>query len=175
MGIESANQDVLDFYNKKTTVEKIKRAIKIANKAGILTFGNIIIGAPLEKKSHFEANRQFFQEVPLDFLSVHILHYTYPSPLWNDAFKKNLITENDIVIAANNKLSHFSKEELIKVQDGMIKSFYRNPKRILRLAYKLSRNLGVRFILKLWKSFNSKTIYRTPENFHDYRVKDIRM
>jgi anaerobic magnesium-protoporphyrin IX monomethyl ester cyclase len=175
IGIESANQDVLDFYNKKTTVEKIKRAIIIANKVGIITFGNIIIGAPLEKKDHFYTNKKFLQEVPLDFLSVHILHYTYPSPLWNDAYKKNLITENDIVVAADKKLSNFSKEELIKAQDELIKSFYNNPKRILRLAYKLSRNLGVRFILKLLKLFNSKTIYRTPENFHDYGVKDVRI
>jgi anaerobic magnesium-protoporphyrin IX monomethyl ester cyclase len=175
IGIESANQDVLDFYNKKTTVEKIKRAINIANNVGIITFGNIIIGAPLEKKRHFDANIHFFREVPLDFLSVHILHYTYPSPLWNDAYKRNLITENDIVVAADNTLSNFSKEELIKAQDEMIKTFYRNPKRILRLVYKLLKNLGARFVLKLLILFNSKSIYRTPENFHDYRVKDVQI
>lgn len=38
-GIESANQDIFDFYNKKTTVEKGIEAIRLANKVGILTYG----------------------------------------------------------------------------------------------------------------------------------------
>ncbi|MBL7075325.1 radical SAM protein [candidate division KSB1 bacterium] len=174
-GIESANQDVLDFYNKKTTVEKTKKAIAIANKVGIITYGNIIIGAPIEKKRHFEVNKKFLKEVPLDFLNVHILQYACPSALWNDLYKKGLINENEIVVTANKKLSNFSKEELMKVQDELIKSFYNNPKRILRLTYKISRNFGVSFIFKLLNMFFSKTIYRSAEKFHDFVVKDVRL
>ncbi len=174
-GIESANQDILDFYNKKTTVDKIKNAITIANKVGIIIYGNIIIGAPIEKNKHFEVNKKFLKEVPLDFLNVHILHYAYPSPLWKDAYKKGLLDENEIVVAANEKLSNLSREELIKIQNELIKSFYNNPKRILRLIYKLSRNLRISFIFKFLKLFYSKTIYRSAEKFHDSVVKDVRI
>jgi len=174
-GIESANQDVLDFYNKKTTVKKVKKAITIANKVGIITYGNIIIGAPIEKNKHFEVNKKFLKEVPLDFLNVHILYYSCPSPLWNDARKKGLIDENEVVVAADKRLSNFSYEELIKVQAELIKLFYNNPKRILRIIYKVARNLGLRFVFELFKSYLHKTIYRPAEEFHDVAIKDVRI
>lgn len=174
-GIESGNQDVLDFYNKKTTVEKIKRAIHLANKVGILTFGNFIIGAPIEKDRHFEVNREFFKEVPLDFLSIHILHYICPSQLWKDIYKEGFIEENDIVVAADERLSNFSNEDLVKVQDELVRSFYNNPKRIVRLMYKLSRNFGMSFILRLFKSFLSRSIYRTAEKFHDFDIENVKI
>jgi radical SAM superfamily enzyme YgiQ (UPF0313 family) len=172
-GIESLNQDVLDFYNKKTTVEKIIKAITIANKVGIIAGGNIIIGAPIEEMKHFKVNKRILRMIPLDFLSVHILHYVYPSPLWRDLFEKGLINDNEIVVAANEKISNFSKEELLKIQDDMIKSFYNDPVRIFRITYKLMRNVGAIYFFKVLKMFFSKSIYRSAEKFHGFVVKDI--
>ncbi len=174
-GIESANQDVLNFYNKKTTVEIIKRTLHLANKVGILTFGNFIIGAPMEKKKHFEVNKRFFKEVPLDFISIHILQYIYPSLLWKKMYKSGLIEENDIIVAANERLSNFSKKDLVKVQDELLRAFYNNPKRIVRIMYKSSRNFGVSFILRIIKIFFSKSIYRSAEKFHAFAVKNVQI
>jgi anaerobic magnesium-protoporphyrin IX monomethyl ester cyclase len=173
-GIESANQDVLDFYRKMTTVEKIKKAIKLANKVGFITFGNLIIGAPIEKKNHFEINKRFLKEVPLDLLSVHILHYTYPSPIWIEANKKGLIGSDEIVVAADDRLSNFSKEELIEIQEEMVKSFYNNTKRILRLIHKVKKNLGTGFVWRLLRIFSNQTVYRTAERFHGFKLKNVR-
>ena len=169
-GIESANQDVLNFYKKRTTVGKIKTAVINANKAGILTYGNLIIGSPIEGLKHFEINRKILKKLPLDFLNVHILDYIYPSPLWHDAHKRGLIKENEYKITANEKLCGFSREELIKMQEKLIRTFYNNPKRILRLMYKLSRNLGLGYIITLIKLFYTRSIYRSAERFHDSAI-----
>ena len=61
-GIESVNQDVLDFYNKKTTIEKIKQVIEIVNNVGIITISGLIIGAPIEEMKHFENIIEFFNK-----------------------------------------------------------------------------------------------------------------
>lgn len=173
-GIESANQDVLDYYNKKTTVEKAKRAITLANQVGIITFGNIIIGAPLEERKHFEINKKFLKEVPLDLLSVHILQYIYPLRIWTEAYEKGLIGRDEIVVAADERLSHFSHEELRKMEIELVKSFYNNPQRILRIARKFWKNLGIKFIWTLFRLYLGRKIYRTAEKFHGIGLKNIK-
>lgn len=174
-GVESANQDVLDFYNKNTTVEKARRTITLANQFGIITFGNLIVGAPVERYTHFEQNKKFLREVPLDVVSIHILDYVCGSPLWDDAYKKGLISENEILVAADKRLSNFSTEELARFQKELTRSFYNNPKRILRLSRKLIKILGVRFVFKLIMMFFRGTIYRSSNTFHGAVAKDVRM
>lgn len=173
VGIESFNQDVLDFYNKRTTVERLKRSLSMANDVGILTYGNIIIGAPMETDKHIEVNKKILSEIPLDFLNVHILHYSYPSPLWQEARKKGLIEQNEIVVAANSKLCNFSREELLQIQADLIQSFYRRPKKVLKLFRRVNKTLGMRFMLKLAQMFIKKAIFRSAEKFHDVRISDV--
>jgi radical SAM superfamily enzyme YgiQ (UPF0313 family) len=173
-GIESANQDVLDFYNKKTTVENAKRAINVANQVGIITFGNMILGAPMEEKKHFEINKKFLKEVPLDLLSIHILHYIFPLRIWTEAYEKGLIGRDEIVVAADERLSHYSYDELRKMEVELVRSFYNNPQRVLRIARKLRKNLGIKFIWTLFRLYLGRKIYRTAEKFHGVGLKNIR-
>ena len=173
VGIESFNQDVLNFYNKGTTVERLKKSISIANDVGILTFGNIIIGAPMETDKHIEVNKKILREIPLDFLNVHILHYSYPSPLWQEAREKGLIMQNEIVVSANSKLCNFSKEELLQIQADLIRSFYRSPRKVLRLFRRVNKALGMSFLLKLLQMFIRKAMFRPAEKFHDVRISDV--
>ncbi len=154
-GIESTNQDVLDFYNKRISVEKIKEAVRLANKVGILTFGYFIIGAPIETKKHFENNKKFVNDIKLDIAIASILIYIKGSRLWDDACKKGLIKENQNMVFANKKLSNFTYKELKEVQDDFVKSFYKNPRRLLRVFYKLLRLGELSFIFKI-KNANRK-------------------
>lgn len=165
-GIESINQDVLNFYNKKITIEKITQVIENANSVGIITVSGLIIGAPSEEMKHFENTIKFFKRVPQDFINVNILRYQYPSPLWIQANMNGLIKDDEIIVYANEKSSNFSYEKLLKIQKTIIKSFYNNPKRIMRLVYKLSKHFGIIFIFKLLMIYLSKTIYRPPKVFH---------
>ena len=48
MGIESANEEILDFYRKKINLEQTKELIAFADSIGIYMVGNFIIGAPME-------------------------------------------------------------------------------------------------------------------------------
>jgi anaerobic magnesium-protoporphyrin IX monomethyl ester cyclase len=173
-GIESSNQDVLDFYEKATTVEQAKRAVTLAHKVGLITIGTFIIGAPMEDHRHFEVNKKFFKEVPLDFASVHILDYVCGSPLWDEARRRGLIGKDEIHVAADKRLSHFTTEELTKIRNDLIHSFYRNPKRIFRLARKLTWILGPSYIFKLMKMFLGGTIFRSSNTFHGAIARDVR-
>lgn len=165
-GIESVNQDVLDFYNKRTTTEKIRNAIRVLNRAGIITISGLIIGAPIEEMKHFEKTIEFFREMPQDFINVNILRYQYPSPLWFQANVKGLIKDEEMVVCANEKLSNFSYEALLDIQTRIIRSFYNNPGRILRIIYKLSMHFGILVLFKVLLVYWKKTIYKAPQELH---------
>jgi radical SAM superfamily enzyme YgiQ (UPF0313 family) len=141
-GIESANQDVLDFYKKDTNVKKIEEAINLANEVGLITHGYFIIGAPFEGENHFLTNKEFFDRVPLDWISVSVLAYLRGSPLWESALGAGLIKENEIVVQANEKLSRYSYGQWLALKDKLVEGFYANPERILRLLHK-SIKLGM--------------------------------
>ena len=165
-GIESVNQDVLDFYNKKITIDKIKRVIEIVNNVGIITISGLIIGAPLEEMRHFENIIEFFRKVPQDFINVNILRYQYPSPLWIRAHDKGFIKDDEVLVYADERFSNFAYDDLLRIQNKIIKSFYNNPWRIGRIVYKVSRHFGIFVVFKVLSTYMSKTIYRTPHEFH---------
>lgn len=156
-GIESANQDVLDYYNKRTTVEKTVEAIKLANKVGIITFGSFIIGAPFETEKHFNKNKEFFDNVPLDFVMCNKLLYVKGSKLWDDANKKGVIKGSEHTVMTDRRLSNYSSEELSAIKYELTKYFYKNPRRLLRIPHKAIRLGLTRLIVKSF--LNIKPIY----------------
>lgn len=137
-GIESVNQDVLDFYNKGITLKQINAAITLTNDLGILSFGYFMFGAPIETAKHIENTKKFFDETKLDIMILSILSYCKGSELWEEAVKKGLISKSSFWVSANERLSNYSFKELSAIVDDLTKHFY-SAKRILHLLYKFVR------------------------------------
>lgn len=156
-GVESANQDVLDFYNKRIKIETIKKAVDLANKVGILTFGYFIIGAPMETKEYFKNDLEFINKIKLDFVNINILGYYQGAKLWQDAYSKGLIKKDETIVWANEKLANFSYIDLCKIKEKMIRDIYLDPKRLLRVIYKAYKldelHLLIEAIMKINKHF----------------------
>ena len=133
-GIESGNQDVLDFYRKGITLEQVKKAVNLSNKMGFLTVGNFVLGAPIETKDHIHRTIRFANSLPIDLISFTILHYNYHSDLWDDACRDGKISMDDgysIMADSRKGLGNFTSEELIELQNQALKSFYLRPRYIL--------------------------------------------
>jgi anaerobic magnesium-protoporphyrin IX monomethyl ester cyclase len=132
-GIESGNQEVLDYYNKKITLEKVKRAVKLSKKTGFLTIGNIIFGAPIETDKHIEDSLKFVKKLNLDFAFFYGFNFLKGSDIWEDAFKAGRIRENEMFRECDSKsgLGNYTPEELRNKIQHAFKSYYFNPKYIL--------------------------------------------
>lgn len=143
-GLESGNQDVLDFYQKGITIDQIKRAVILADECGLFTVGNFIIGAPFETNKHFSQTLALAQELPLDSINIKILGYMAGSSLWLEQVKKGNITtdERNVFADKNRGLCNYSLEELKKVVSDSYKQFCQNPSRQIRLKKKILE-LGV--------------------------------
>ncbi len=147
-GIESGNQDVLNFYNKNTTLQQITEAIRLSKEMGFFTSGNFIIGATIETKKHIENTIKFAKSLPLDVAHFIILRYVYGSPLWNKAVEEGIIKQDEYSVIADSQhnLGRFTKEELKNYCMKAHRNFYLNPHYIIRQLLYAFKNKDFRFI-----------------------------
>ena len=159
-GIESGNQDVLDFYDKRVTIPQIRDTVQLAREMNFFTVATFIIGAPIETKEHIENTIEFACSLPLDVALFGALGYMKGSQLWDEAVKNNLLSKDlEGVLADSRKgLGNFTLEELINYGSKAFQRFYFRPsyifgqvyRSILRNDYSLLFN-GLNYLFKVKK------------------------
>jgi len=91
-GIESANQRILNYYDKQTTPQQSKTAVKAARKAGIdVIIGSFIVGAPDETREEIQNTIEFAKQIPIDFPQFNILGVYPGTDIWNEFERKGLL------------------------------------------------------------------------------------
>jgi anaerobic magnesium-protoporphyrin IX monomethyl ester cyclase len=128
-GIESGNQDVLDFYNKKLTLSQIRDTVYLSKEMGFFTGANFILGAPFETKKHINNTIKFAKSLPLDYATFYILGYIIGSDLRKEAEKDGKIKPDEIRVCADSRrgLGNFTEEELLGYTMKAYKEFFYNP------------------------------------------------
>jgi len=64
IGVESGNQEILDIYNKKITLEEIENVVKACVEANIFCMSvNVIIGGPFETEKTLEKTTRFIKKL----------------------------------------------------------------------------------------------------------------
>jgi radical SAM superfamily enzyme YgiQ (UPF0313 family) len=129
-GIESGNQDVLDYYNKKITTDQIRKVVKLSKEMGFFVNASFILGAPIETKEHIENTINFAKSIPLDSVVFYNLSYGYGSPIWDDAVKDGKLKPDEYNILADSKrgLGLLTEEELNYYNMKAYKRYYYNPR-----------------------------------------------
>ncbi len=138
-GLESGNQDVLDFYNKNITLQQIKKATTLARQMDFFIGASFIFGAPMETKNHIENTIKFACSLPLDNAIFVPLIYRMGSSLWIEAVKNKKIQPNqyEVLADSSHNLSNFTEEELIEHTSNAINSFYFRPSYIFEQIFKI--------------------------------------
>lgn len=157
-GFESGNQDVLDFYNKKITLDQIKFTTHLADKMGFMITGSFIFGAPIETERHINNTIQFAKSLPLDIVFFIPLTYIYGSDLWYEAEKNGKISLDDgfFVLSDKNKgLGNFTKEELEMFCKKATKIYYTRPRYFFRKIFSLFKRRDYSFFLINLKTLKS--------------------
>lgn len=83
LGIESGLQKFLDYLDKKITLEKIKKAVKLCNQVGIKTLAFFLFSFPEESKKDREEVFKFIKEINVNFISLHKLFPYKGSDIYN--------------------------------------------------------------------------------------------
>lgn len=128
-GIESGNQDVLDFYNKKITLHQIEHAVNLTKRYGLYSLGYFMFGAPMETEKHLRDTINFAKKIKLDFVVIKTLHYLKGSQIWTEAFSQGKCENNEYVIPSDSRrdLGNFTPEELDEWSIKAYKEYYLRP------------------------------------------------
>lgn len=87
LGIESGDQRVLDFLDKRINAERMIEGCRTAKKAGLKIKVLFMIGTPGERSDTPEINRDYIDRLDFDILSLSMFMPLPGSPIWNDPNK----------------------------------------------------------------------------------------
>jgi len=128
-GIESGTQDILDYYQKKITLDQICDAVHLADEAGMISCGNFIFGAPVESHEQMEETMHLAMSMPLDLAIFRPLTYQRGSPLWHEAVDAGRFGDDLTYCFADTKRTGgvFSEKELTRYCHWAFLRYYLRP------------------------------------------------
>ena len=144
-GIESANQRILDYYNKGITPEQSVNAVRKARKAGVdVIVGSFIVGAPDETRSEVENTLKFAQKLDIDIPSLNVLSAITGTKVWNDLVEKGLINEDECwessVYVPEVSPNTVPYEEIRSMIYDYFREFYLRPKELLKQITRMAKS-----------------------------------
>ena len=131
IGVESADQQMLENMNKKITVSKTENAFRLARKVGIRTIASCVIGMPEDTRKSIKQTIEFVKKLNPNY-ALYSIATPYPGTrFYNETFKKNLITIKDwskyTLINPVLETIDCSSKELRKLQKDAFIKFYLRP------------------------------------------------
>ena len=142
LGIESANQRILDMIKKQLNKDVVRDTVKMVSDVGIETVGFFMIGFPTETKEEIENTINFANTLPLtraNFTKVTPLPGTELFDLWVEKYadggKIDWKTFNYYQFDAD--WSECSFDEIAKLQTKAAIKFYARPDRFIKIMVQL--------------------------------------
>jgi anaerobic magnesium-protoporphyrin IX monomethyl ester cyclase len=147
LGIENANQRILNYYNKRVTPEQSETAVRTAKKAGVdVVAGSFIIGAPDETREEMWNTVKFAQRVPIDIPQFNILGAHPGNDIWNEFVAKGFLDpekwwEKGVAVSEVYPYAKVSRDEIMQIMhDAFFQHVYR-PGFLMKQVVKTLRSL----------------------------------
>lgn len=130
-GIESGSLKVLNEIKKKTNPKQIREVLELCSKAGIMSKGYFLIGAPLEDKVSVMETINFAKSLPLSDFQLSYFTPLPGSEVYNNYEKYGTLESNfDLMNYFEPTFIPFgmSKEEIIYYYRLAYREFYLRPR-----------------------------------------------
>jgi radical SAM superfamily enzyme YgiQ (UPF0313 family) len=143
LGIESANQRILDYYQKMITPQQSLEAVDVARKAGIdIIMGSFILGAPNETREEIKNTLDFAKKLDLDIPQFNVLHVYPGTDIWNELSIKEGLDEDKYWETGGEASKIYPTSvpyhEIVKMVKVAVKEFSLRPS---FLIHQISRTL----------------------------------
>jgi radical SAM superfamily enzyme YgiQ (UPF0313 family) len=167
-GIESANQRILNYYNKQTTPAQSEAAVKKARKAGIdLVIGSFIVGAPDETREEIQNTIEFARKIPIDLPQFNVLGAYPGTEIWDELEAEGLLKNGEYWetgVAVSEICS--SAVPLNEIKRMIHDAFYRFVRRPGFLSKQIARTLKSSYRMEIFVN-NLSRIGTIIENARD--------
>jgi anaerobic magnesium-protoporphyrin IX monomethyl ester cyclase len=139
LGVESADQQLLNQLNKETSINRIKKTFELTKKYGMRTIASVVLGMPGDTKISVKSTIKFVKTLDPSY-AVFSLATPYPgTDFYFKAASENLIKINDwskyTLLSPVLETVDLSLEELKKLQKKAFKEFYLRPSYIFKQTW----------------------------------------
>jgi len=139
LGVESADQQVLNQVNKNTNINRIKKTFELTKDYGMRTIASVVLGMPGDTKRSITSTIKFVKTLDPSY-AVFSLATPYPgTDFYLKAASENLIKINDwskyTLLSPVLETVDCSLDELKKLQKKAFKEFYLRPGYIARRTW----------------------------------------
>ncbi|MFA4834196.1 MAG: radical SAM protein [Patescibacteria group bacterium] len=160
LGIESANQEVLDRARKGTNLEKIKKAIKMVKEAGISSMGHFVFGLPGDTKESAEETVKFARKSGVNYAQFYCA-IPYPrTELGRIAEENNWVETKDYsqfdLTKSVMRNETLTSRQIKKFRDKAYLKFYFRPKMLKQTMGEVSSLRSFLEILNFMKWIKPK-------------------
>ncbi|MCD6221253.1 B12-binding domain-containing radical SAM protein [bacterium] len=126
VGLESANDEILNYFNKDTTLKKIRVGLEILKKTGLNYSLQCIFGSPMETRDTVENTIKFVRKYKPLFVSFNILTPLPGSRLFEELRDKITFDQvkNFDIIHTTYPLGQYSVNELRRILKKAYLSYY---------------------------------------------------
>lgn len=133
MGLESANQNILNTIKKNITVERMKQSVIDCKKAGLEVCGYFVLGLPGETAETIEQTVKFAKSLDLDLVTFNITAPHPGTPFYNYLDEKGYLMTKDWSKYDTNSVPVYgypemSDEEIYSLALRAYRKFYMRPK-----------------------------------------------
>lgn len=138
LGVESGNQEVLDFSQKGISLEKVKQVVEWCNKLGIVSNCSFIIGHPKETPQTIEDTIRFARALPTHFPTFSLMTPFPGTVLWDrgEEWGKFDKTQFDHYFPNSTKPAYvptgLTEELLLAKQVEALRTCYMNVPMVMR-------------------------------------------
>lgn len=151
-GVESASPRMLKFYKKRLNLSRFQQLVSVADRLGIYTIGNFIVGAPQENEESVEQSIAFAETSGLDEVNVKNLDYMLGSDIFDSLPGKLSKDCHHVFASAENGLCDYTANEISAIKDRFVARFRRHREE--RMKRKL-RKFGPPYFVQDFKIFAS--------------------
>jgi anaerobic magnesium-protoporphyrin IX monomethyl ester cyclase len=146
-GIESGNQEMLNFLQKNITLEKVRKVIRWTKQAGLIAEGLFMMGVPRETNKTMETTINFAKSNPLDDIAVTIFTPLPGSKLYKEIDQFGRFHEDWKKMSQHYPVfvpDGLTMEEIIRFNNKALREFYLRPQKIPNLLrrFKSIRHLA---------------------------------
>ena len=178
-GIESGVQKLLNVISKKTTLPQIRKAVKLAKKAGLEPRGSFILGLPEE--TFFDSLKTIFFALSLPLVQAKFgLATPYPgTKLWDIALSEGQVKEEGEDWNRFTQMAAYTKynppyvpkgrkfRELKMLQKFANMIFYLKPTVIISFLKRIKNFQDLKYFVKAVFTFLMASVIKRDEKNHE--------
>jgi len=164
LGIESANQRILDLIKKRLNKDLVKNVVNEVKKAGIQAVGFFMVGFPTETKKEIKETIDFASSLNLDranFTKAVPLPGTELYNMWIELYgkNKNIDWKNFTTEQFTADWAACSGKEIARLQTWGFVKFYLTKFRFLKLLFSLQKHQLITFTKRILKIVFNTNLY----------------